>query len=171
MKTRDGFVSNSSSSSFVVGFSKMPKSKEELKKMLFGDEERYQHPYNDGTSYSTWDVASDVFERLSQSKPISTRGIAEELCHGWYEGKPDYSMPSGIDFQSKEGRSKFEKYSQEYEAEDKKVALGIAKQFAVANPGFKFYVFSYSDNNGEYGSAMEHGGLFDRLPCLHISHH
>ena len=35
MKTRNGFVSNSSSSSFIVGFDTIPKTVEELKKLLF----------------------------------------------------------------------------------------------------------------------------------------
>ena len=38
MKTRQGFVSNSSSSSFIVCFHTMPKDRDDLQKMLFGDE-------------------------------------------------------------------------------------------------------------------------------------
>ncbi len=34
IKVRHGFVSNSSSSSFIVGFGKVPKTSEELKKVL-----------------------------------------------------------------------------------------------------------------------------------------
>ena len=39
MKIRTGFVSNSSSSSFVVAFSHRPKSVKDLKEMMFGKQE------------------------------------------------------------------------------------------------------------------------------------
>ena len=45
MKIRNGFVSNSSSSSFVVAFDKKPETVEELKKLLFGEEEVYGNPH------------------------------------------------------------------------------------------------------------------------------
>ena len=41
MKIRNGFVSNSSSSSFVVAFPKMPKDVQELKQILFWDQQSY----------------------------------------------------------------------------------------------------------------------------------
>jgi hypothetical protein len=43
MKIRIGFVSNSSSSSFIVAFRNKPKTVEEIKKLMFGD--RRTFPY------------------------------------------------------------------------------------------------------------------------------
>lgn len=45
MKTRIGFVSNSSSSSFVVAWPKKPKTVEQMNEMLFGDLKQYANPY------------------------------------------------------------------------------------------------------------------------------
>lgn len=46
MKIRNGFVSNSSSSSFIVSFDKKPSSAEELREILFGDKEYIEHRYD-----------------------------------------------------------------------------------------------------------------------------
>ncbi|KKK77527.1 hypothetical protein LCGC14_2852710, partial [marine sediment metagenome] len=57
MKIRQGFISNSSSSSFIVAFPKIPKNQNELQTMLFGDKESY------GTPWQNWpaqQVASTV---------------------------------------------------------------------------------------------------------------
>ena len=45
MKIRNGFVSNSSSSSFIVAFPEKPKSAEHVRKMMFGDETDFPNPY------------------------------------------------------------------------------------------------------------------------------
>lgn len=47
MKIRQGFVSNSSSSSFVVGFYRKPKDVAELQQLLFQEDQIYPHPYDD----------------------------------------------------------------------------------------------------------------------------
>lgn len=51
MKIRNGFVSNSSSSSFIVAFPKKPETENELKDILFGKgytiEEEYKNTYHD----------------------------------------------------------------------------------------------------------------------------
>lgn len=69
MKIRNGFVSNSSSSSFVVAFLKKPESIEDVMEILFGDRESdgmvtyYDH------SYPQRRVAEQVFSDL-QSEPV-----------------------------------------------------------------------------------------------------
>jgi len=45
MKIRAGFVSNSSSSSFIVGLPQIPKSVEEMAEMIFGDKKTFKYEY------------------------------------------------------------------------------------------------------------------------------
>ena len=35
----------------------------------------------------------------------------------------------------------------------------------------QIYTFGYSDEDGSYGSALEHNGLFKKLRHVRISHH
>jgi len=51
MKIRNGFVSNSSSSSFLVAFPRNPKNVNDVIEMIFGNEITFVHPYGDGEYY------------------------------------------------------------------------------------------------------------------------
>ena len=70
MKIRNGFVSNSSSSSFIVAFPKMPDSKEELKSFLnsdidisYYDKEPYTQQKFEADVAILWDIISQYKER------------------------------------------------------------------------------------------------------------
>ena len=78
MKIRRGFVSNSSSSSFLIFVDKKPATIEETQKLFLGDDEFYPNPYHDPdssyfndrpASYPAKVVASDVFESLKFCAP------------------------------------------------------------------------------------------------------
>lgn len=43
--------------------------------------------------------------------------------------------------------------------------------FISENIGKYIYMYTYSDEDGEFYSRMEHGGTFNYLPHLQISHH
>jgi len=117
MKTRYCFVSNSSSSSFIVAFERKPKSVNELKCLLFDNEPEYP---------SVW--------RKSRSE-------IQELMDEYHSQLDDYRQKVADDFLKRVGEHCL------------------------------LYCFSYSDENGQLYSAMEHGGLFERLPHITISHH
>jgi hypothetical protein len=86
MKTRNGFVSNSSSSSFVVAFPKKPKNAKDVLEYMFNGKEggiglEY---YDDGLSYNQ--VVNAVFEDIksSSAKKADLKMIAEVLMSRYY---------------------------------------------------------------------------------------
>lgn len=164
MKIRNGFVSNSSSSSFVVCFKKVPKTADELRTMLFGKEHRYNSPYEE-KFWPTTEVAELVFSQMT--KPLKTKEIEEELSNGWLPG-----MPSLRDFEKKEKDGKTWSYDWDgYNKAHKEFAHSCWERFSKKVGKGTFYVFSYSDNDGDFQSALEHGDLFKSLPHICISHH
>ena len=78
MKTRQGFVSNSSSSSFIIAFDKKPESAKELQTLMFDSTEKtLAHPYNEGVFYATSKIAKTVFEDIQSAKPITAKELKE----------------------------------------------------------------------------------------------
>jgi hypothetical protein len=163
MKIRTGFVSNSSSSSFIVAFAKVPESQEELQQMLFGDDEKFSIY---GDAFLTADVAAVVWRDLKVAKPIKQKEAEETMSYGYmgYDGGPSMD-----DFRVQ--GSRWETDYDAYEAASKAYANGRAQSFFEENKEAKIFKFSYSDNDGALMSAIEHGGTFDRLPRIVISHH
>jgi hypothetical protein len=97
MKSRNGFVSNSSSSSFIVFFKKLPKTVEETKQILWpksDDNEVLSFDFHDGNdSISCKAAAAIIFEDISKpkviahneyGKPISTPKAIKELLEQLY---------------------------------------------------------------------------------------
>jgi hypothetical protein len=86
MKIRNGFVSNSSSSSFILRLSHKPKSVEELKEMMFP---RWKSTDIIGLNYSEKEltiaeIVEQVFNDINeQAKRCSNPTKAEEALHGY----------------------------------------------------------------------------------------
>lgn len=164
MKTRTGFVSNSSSSSFVVAFKEpLPKDAAEVKSLLFGEEDSISCY---GDPVSTKDAAEQVFSDMQKAKPMTDDEVAKEVSSGYYDGYPDY--PAGIWNLPKE---EYRKAWDDHKVRVREGAKSLAREFLSKNKGLVFLRFRYSDNEGEFGSTMEHGGVFDKLPNIRVSHH
>ena len=87
-KIRLGFVSNSSSSSFIVAFNREPESAEDVASQMFGDISTLEHPYYDDI-YNALDVAKTVFADMKMQTPNSHNDIVESInLFDVYTGKP-----------------------------------------------------------------------------------
>jgi hypothetical protein len=182
MKTRNGFVSNSSSSSFIVAFPRLPSSVEDMKRILFGNDEVYSSPWtwDDPPRYSAMEVAERVYNDLLQYLKEHTvndeKEITETLSHGWYVvgdagsrfGFETLKYPTAPEGETPEQmHERWNKYSDELLRRSKI----ITERFLKTNKHRMTFVFHYSDQDGRFDSALEHGGLFDRLDHLVSSEH
>lgn len=154
MKIRNGFVSNSSSSSFIVAFPYKPESVEELQNWLFPYENHFVSPYAeyDGRTWPVEVVAQIVFQQITKEAPEEE--IIKELAYSTH-------------------------YLSKFNHEDINVFRGMvdkdatkkAKQFLENNAGKFICIFEYCDGVSDLESAMEHGNLFKNLPHLISGHH
>jgi len=79
VKIRTGFVSNSSSSSFIIALDKKPKSVDDVQKLLFGSDfnaeenvEYYDYKLSQGK------VADIVFNDINRAKKITVKNIDKD---------------------------------------------------------------------------------------------
>jgi hypothetical protein len=166
VKIRAGFVSNSSSSSFVVAFPTIPHSVEEIKQLLFADKEIYSYEFSPkDESYTTQRVSETVASDMMSQSPVTYDEIVETIRCGHVNGMPEFDYPSNL------SQKDYHKWCEEHDKLCYEFAKKTADEFIKQNKGKYFYIFHYADEDGSYGSALEHGPLFDKMPCLAISNH
>jgi hypothetical protein len=93
MKIRNGFVSNSSSSSFIVAFPKNPESIEDLSKMMHMELDKNINYYDNRAATS--DVVKNVFDDISRNiknKEATLEKIAELLSNRYYYTRHSNNM-------------------------------------------------------------------------------
>ena len=173
MKIRRGFVSNSSSSSFVVAFPKKPASVEEMRELLFKDVQSYPSPYDD-FNYPATQIAEIVLQDMEE--PLTDEEAIEEMIAGWwpYEKWALYEELSGlknIDWKNPKDRTKYDEAWKRFDDMRRADAKVVIARWKGRYPNWQIFKFSYSDNDGAMSAALEHGGLFELLPHETISHH
>lgn len=158
MKTRDGFVSNSSSSSFVIALDEKPKNIKELRFCMWLWEDLIEKKDFD-ISVKTDTVTKRILNDIRKSKPTTKwKDIYDVMNKGVCYNE---LMPDSDDFKS----------YKEYEKRYKETSKIVAKTFMLNNRKKNVYILEYGDNVTDLESYIEHGGVFDRIRHLWISHH
>ena len=173
MKIKSDFVTNSSSSSFIVAFPKIVKTLHDVIDFI-------------PTKYAET-VCNDAINqkpRMRKSEKL-LRWIIKELDTGYpmYGNKEcevdawDYDKV----VRKREGVSDTGYVENhvwrriiydEVRLKRNSFNFQLAKQFLETVPnGHYIYRFSYADEDGEYFSEMEHGNIFRKLSSIQISKH
>lgn len=163
MKIRNGFVSNSSSSSFIVAFDKDPESSEELRKIIFGNEKTHE-------GYSTTEIADYVFADIKQQRVnrdrinlISPEMIVCAEVGGNSERIVNRFLP---DLCKTDSDTYWEIVRYLEEIEDNSFG-----DFITDNKGKIFYRFEFGDEGGKFFGMLEHSDIFHKLKHKRIFHH
>lgn len=180
MKIRNGFVSNSSSSSFIVAFPRAPKDKEEVRQILFGAKTTIKTPYDDNPT-STDKIASTIWNDIKpqqQWSPDARETAITDAAAGLENlDISDFILPSQNEVATINHQHFLEEKKESqydwgaYYKESNKQREHLAKHMLKIWEGKAVYVFKYGDENGAYESVLEHGNIFEPLPHEQISKH
>lgn len=161
MKQRKGFVSNSSSSSFIVAFPEgFVPTTQSVADLLFGGTEGTQRFYDHLADYGV--IARVIADDMQAQKPNDPVAIMEEVKANIYLDMEDYRMPMDSP----------QRY--DWDALDKAINEEAAKkttEFMRQHVHKDLYIFEYSDNDGSLDCCMEHGGTFDKIEHVRVSKH
>ena len=196
MRVRSGFVSNSSSSSFIVGFAKIPETIEEMRSLLFPDgDHREDIGFRRDAEYWTPEhVAEKVFQDLTREpdgwhdgseaslkkvvEEIGTWEIAEKMQSFPFEKmrEVDLKFMAKHEVRTSQFWMSYADWTQArcevLDAWMTEIEAEFQKHIAEKYPdlvGLELRYFCYSDEDGE--GVLEHGGTFDNVPHVRISHH
>lgn len=170
MKTRAGFVSNSSSSSFILVFDKKPESVADVFQVLFNglSNEMVTTSWSEpGEGIGRLTAAEDVWGQIETQDSLTLAQVTEEFRNGY---DPDFPETDWKLWATASEAQKT-KMNKDHEEECDKIADMKAKSFCNQHKGKFLCSVSFSDNDGEFGSIMEHGNAFDRIPHEVFSHH
>ena len=191
MKTRHGFVSNSSSSSFIVALDEIPKCVRDVEKVFYPKGGHVHADYYDEV-LTAQEAAEKIWLQLEGQEPLTSEKILDEINCGYFGGypSPDYNPNAPYCLFEKEFRSKTGKTIQEceethesdykkwfsllrksWEDRDAKIKEAAKEYFNKYKDMFenkKAFVLNFGD---DVDGQMEHGNAFNNVKHLRISHH
>lgn len=182
MKTRSGFVSNSSSSSFIVVFDKPLEEYEdnELKKKMFGTCSKEVKEKYSGESLSTDDLlktvranAEELIANDDGSFTLVQLGLDEHsdtilLRESYWQKVEEVLESRGIKFEDDNYWDCWNEVSDSLAKERNRVWIRSVKD--EYGDKAKFYKFEFCDHT-DTGAFLEHSNIFDKFKYLYRNNH
>ena len=210
MKIRNGFVSNSSSSSFILMLDKIPTSIEEMKKILYGENATYFTTYWNDDAISTDEVAQIVLnsikntvqldindmveqvkdeirtineynidgvkkilegsDRMDEVNELIDKILIEEQLHDNFR-KDFWKVPDRDkkhELREKEYERHYNTLNELSEPIKDIIKEHYLKKYTKEN---LYFPVTFSDNDGETMSYIEHSGVLDKVSIAYFNHH
>lgn len=183
MKIRTDYVTNSSSSSFIVTFDFEPKNIEDVKKQLFKtwgeDGIAGVYDYWNGTgTIATDSIAKAVWDDIQKQQnlgddPETLDAMAWNLVWNGFDGQWDIwdheEELKAMGIIDEDGDVDWDKLEK---ADHEKAKAIISERVQKAkNSNRPIYEFEYADEDGPFWSFMEHKDIFRDLEYIRNSHH
>jgi hypothetical protein len=166
VKLRAGFVSNSSSSSFIVAFPKNFKpTPEAIKVYLFPRRKALVVQYYDEV-LSIDDAVRRIYAQMKGKHPNSPTAIRRALLDGQVPGLPDHNA-----FPFRQPGTHETNWEAWHRAADARRRAWWKQQAASLAPGHDLYVFQFGDESGTAEAILEHAETFRAVPHVVIGHH
>ena len=172
MKTRTGFVSNSSSSSFILAFPKRMESRHELKETLWPGRRHlnFLSDYRCTTCAAATEAWQQyqIAERITSLRSLQHRVRHSEIIHPY---QISYYDPSNHNTYNS---AAWKKQDRIFQKRNNQRREGLAKEFWERVPrAADVVMMEYSDNGeGIIGVVLEHSqDAWINIPYIQISHH
>ena len=175
MKIRTGFVSNSSSTSFIVVFNRSELTVEFLKEKLYHNADAIPYEYNWGSDYQTFDtelLCGAIINTLSRAVDYDKDGDFDDNDNsilGTFRNMSHYDnvrFPEHPDWDNSLSKEERQLEWKEYEKEHDEVAQELCDEFAASlNENDCVFIGTFADDD-PMGNQLEHGGTFN--PVRHV---
>lgn len=165
MKIKASFVTNSSSSSFIVAWPHKIETQEDVDEFI---DKKYSGV-----------VFRDAIDPMAKNNPHALNHLVKELSNGYMPEVDNDLIEKQICERENITKTKlrntpgwYRQFWNEVGFKTNKAAYAKAESFLeeISNESY-IYIFEYSDSDGEFYSEMEHGNIFGELPHIRISKH
>jgi len=171
MKIRIGFVSNSSSSSFIIAIDKNDidsyTSIDKLKETVFKGNDSIPSMYDCNTRLDTTKLSTMLAREISNA--VGDVLDYDELVSLFRDDYTDY--PSYPRSTSEECIKKYETAVNKFNIANYNNANEKAQEFITKNSGKQVCIISFGDDD-DYGCQLEHSGIIEHtFNAIRFSHH